>query len=343
MATCHKETTDSCDSDSDIENVIVTEDNVKEFKEEYESKNKYVNILCGGPTGVGKSTLLNALTGVECLHVEESLTRGTMKVIEKSFVKDGVLITVWDTPGLEGVENADAGYMKEIKEKCADFDLFLYCIKSTETRATELLDEKSSLVKFTKLFGPKLWKNAVVVLTYANALLAIYEEEREVDPRVDPNELFQETIDEWQTKIREELKKLKVPNRTVKKVPILPAGVKVSPNLPGHPDWLKAIFTKILGRLKYKAKMAWIQVNGLAGLTGGGFAVATTATGATVGALIGALAIGVVSFGVFAGVGLILGGIIGGSLGTPTGIAVGAALRYFMKKKLKRKKRNQSS
>lgn len=343
------------DSESNIQDAIVSEEYAKEFKEEFESKHKKIKILCGGPTGAGKSTLLNALMGIDSeevsdddssglsFHVGDSLVPGTLEVLEQSFEKDGVQVTIWDTPGLEGNENNDAGYLQKIKEKCADFDLFFYCIRSNDTRATELLDEKSSLKKFTELFGVKIWKNAVVVLTFANALLSDFEEKKEVndnaDRSIDPKKLFKEKIEEWQSEVRGALREMKVPNKIIKKVPILPAGSANRPDLPGHPLWLKKLFTQILNRMKYKAKMAWIQVNGLAGLAGTGFAVVGTATGATVGALVGALAIGAVTFGTFAGVGLVLGGILGGVVGSHSGVVIGLALKYFMEYKLKKKRR----
>ena len=73
-------------SASEIEPTL-TEDEVKEFNEELQKMDKKISILCGGPFGVGKSTLLNGLMGVdkftECetssFRVGESLDPGTQK------------------------------------------------------------------------------------------------------------------------------------------------------------------------------------------------------------------------------------------------------------------------
>lgn len=62
-------------------------------------------------------------------------------VTKQTFLNEGVQVTVWDTPGLEGHRDIDRGYLEEIREKCADLDLFLYCVNSTEARATDLFDE----------------------------------------------------------------------------------------------------------------------------------------------------------------------------------------------------------
>ncbi len=47
--------------------------------------------------GVGKSTLLNGLLGVDTFHVECSLNHGTKKVKEEKFVKIGINVCLWDS------------------------------------------------------------------------------------------------------------------------------------------------------------------------------------------------------------------------------------------------------
>ena len=89
----------------------------------------------------------------------------------------------------------------------------------------ELFDEKSSLAKFTELFGPKLWNNTVVVVTQANALKADLEKEKEVNQALDIEEAFQERISEWRDKVRKRVEKVEcIRKKKIKKLPILPAG-----------------------------------------------------------------------------------------------------------------------
>ena len=130
-----------------------TEDEIKDLNEEVKTMPKSIKVVCSGPTGVGKSTLLNGLMGVDefsdsilgehdselqsvnSFRVESALDHGTLSVVQKTFTKHEIEITLFDTPGLEGCSDADNAYLREIKEKCADFNLFLYCISSTDTRA----------------------------------------------------------------------------------------------------------------------------------------------------------------------------------------------------------------
>lgn len=257
------------ESDSDTESLReynFTESEQQEFAEEIKNMPQSIKVVCFGPTGVGKSTLLNGLMGVnkfkdegdnndneEGFGVGHSLHCGTLKVTSKTVCRNDIEIILVDTPGLEGYESTDDSYLNEIKKECGDHDFFLYCIKSTEKKATELFDDKSSLVKFTKLFGVKLWKNAVVILTLANALEAEYEDEDNVE------EAFCDKIKEWETKIREELEKLGVKKKRINKIPILPAGSAFSRDLPGHPFWLSKIFEKVTDRMKFKAKLAYLR------------------------------------------------------------------------------------
>ena len=63
----------------------LNEENRREFIQEIDGMNKKISVLCCGPNGVGKSTLLNGLMGEEkWFHVEDSLKRGTSKVEEQT-------------------------------------------------------------------------------------------------------------------------------------------------------------------------------------------------------------------------------------------------------------------
>ncbi len=348
----------------DIEDAIKKFD-PKDLEEELAKAPKKLSVLCAGAT-VGKSTLLNGLMGVckaDLFPVGESLKRGTLEVTERTFTLRGIAITIWDTPGMEG-SRVDESYLKEIKEKCADFDIFLYCIKADETRAIELTDDRSSLLKFTKLFGPKLWRNAVVALTFSNKIEDRCEEEAEIDPKINVEKEFKKKIEEWDTKIRSALGK-KMGKTSARRVPVLPAGHSHSRHLPGYKYWLSRLFVNFEERMKEDGKIGLISINqerlkldekdlsdnsknieeedllfdstfstnAKIAAASAAIGVAGAATGASIGATIGALAIGIPTFGVAAGVGLVLGGFISGAAGGTTGAASAKLMHWYVRRK----------
>ena len=138
---------------------------------------------------------------------------------------------------------------------------FCFALNGAESRATEVIDKDSSLVKFTALFGVSLWENSLIVLTQANAIIADLNEEKEVDPSVDVEKQFQERVKEWKKILRNELKKLGVRESVVKRIPILPAGAAKAKtlHLPGHPYWISKIYEKTTDRMKYNAKISFLK------------------------------------------------------------------------------------
>ncbi|CAH3130398.1 unnamed protein product [Pocillopora meandrina] len=125
-----------------------------------------VNILLSGKTGVGKSHLTNALIGENLAAEGYDIDPQTNDVTAYEVVKNGVTITVFDTPGLADATGNDEEYLRKIKEKVTHFDLFLFCTEMTSKRFRT--DDLETIKKLTEALGEKLWDHALVVLTFAN-------------------------------------------------------------------------------------------------------------------------------------------------------------------------------
>ena len=373
------EKTDDSFSDEEIEidsKATLNEEEMQELKDMLEKAKKSVTILCGGPIGSGKSTLLNSVMGVPIppFKVGEALTRGTLEPCKETYTRNGVEIILWDTPGLERNKN-DQAYLEAILKKCKDFDIFLYCIKVDEDRATELLGEKSALFKFTKAFGPKLWRNAIIALTFSNRLAIDIEDKKERDPSIDIKKAFQEKIDEWKSHIKQALERAGVEQRIITKIPFQPSGFakKGQPiHLPGHTFWLSKLHQYFFKRVKSNGLKALVisnsdrynydgevnsQSNEVAEQDGPDqplkisnkfkviipiiVGVQGAVVGAGIGATIGALAIGIPTLGVAVGAGLVIGGAIGAAAGTSVGISIGGLVYLYRRLKSKKSEGRQ--
>ena len=135
---------------------------------------KRFQFLVCGKTGVGKSSLINSLVGREMCRVNDpGMPKGTFEAgtteVKETLVKlENVIVSVWDSPGLQDGTDNEEKYLENMYEKCKDVDIVLYCMDMTiprwtppEVKATKLLTER---------FGVDFWKKAILVLTKANTV-----------------------------------------------------------------------------------------------------------------------------------------------------------------------------
>ncbi|EGG23810.1 GTP-binding protein [Cavenderia fasciculata] len=145
------------------------------------------NVLLLGRTGVGKSSTLNTVFGIDIpVHSSESCTQ---EPFTYSRNVNGFKLNIIDTPGFldsQGDE-VDSANMLKIQRYLSGKTIHcvLFVEKFTETR----FDGAHQLVinQFTEKLGPQLWRNAAVVLTYANSPLPDscydgFDEEDEIGP-----------------------------------------------------------------------------------------------------------------------------------------------------------------
>ncbi|GAM26831.1 hypothetical protein SAMD00019534_100060, partial [Acytostelium subglobosum LB1] len=145
------------------------------------------NVLLLGRTGVGKSSTLNTVFGIDIpVHSSESCTQDPFTYSRNV---NGFKLNIIDTPGFldSHGESVDADNMVKIQKYLSGKTIHcvLFVEKFTETR----FDGAHQLVinQFTEKLGPQLWRNAAVVLTYANSVLPDscydgYDESDEVGP-----------------------------------------------------------------------------------------------------------------------------------------------------------------
>ena len=79
---------------------------------------------------------------------------------------NGVLVTIWDTPGLQDGTSHEQEYLHDMKTKCKGADLNIYCISIASVRFDE--SDLRAIQLFTSTFGVSFWNRTVFVLTFAN-------------------------------------------------------------------------------------------------------------------------------------------------------------------------------
>lgn len=328
-----------------------------------------LKIAVCGLTGAGKSTILNGIVGRVVFKEGDYLTHETKKVTPHSWRDDdnNYEVTVYDTPGFEDDTNNADQYRADIKEKCRDVDLLLYCISVEEARPMLVRDTKT-LKELKNVFDADVWDHCIVVLTFANAIVLRSQTKhraRLMAKRKVADD-YHTAIADWTKKIQEVLKELELPE----KIPIIPAGSGLCFSILNDDNyWLTDLYHKAVDqtdeaksdvlvllnhhRMKAKSvvKMENFDVNitdqpiiitnnstkigrrlrEIAAAVGAGSV--TGAVGATVGATVGALAIGLPTFGIAAGFGLVLGGAIGAGIGIGVGIGVYKIISKFEEKK----------
>lgn len=291
------------------------------------SQERPLRVLICGLGGVGKSTLINRLLQLEGEgRAKEGIKGGAMTTAVSKYettTKNGVKVCLFDSPGFGDVDIKDETTIAMMEDKTENkLDMVFYCIGLNGSARVQQGDVQA-IKKVTGVFTENIWKNAVIVLTFAN----VFEE------RVANVEEYTATISRITEKVRQVLRNdARVSEDIVTKIPLLTAG-HTEPMLKYEAEecqsmggWdnrlfleaLKQVDPKVLPAL-FEARFGWKDVVAALGGGGGGAAVGT-GVGVGVGALIGA----------FGGpVGAAIGAAVGGGIGAGVGGAGGAGTGFL--------------
>jgi predicted GTPase len=229
-------------------------------------ESRTLSILFTGKTGVGKSSLANALVGREVSPEGESLNPETLDVFNYRAAIAGVDVTIWDCPGLQDGTSNEAEYLNKMATKCKELDLVLYCTRMDDTR---IRDEDYETIKtLTRAFGEGIWENAIFTLTFANEVKkAVRTRSRgqsasaSTAPPVDQKEFFLSRLSQWESKLKEALLKAGVSQEIIRKTIVVPVGYQDDLSLPDRNNWLSKFWLTCLQRINKRATLALLKIS----------------------------------------------------------------------------------
>ena len=221
-------------------------------------ESKTLNILFTGKTGVGKSSLANALVGREVSVEGETLNPETMDVFKYSADIAGVSVTIWDSPGLQDGTSNESGYLEKMAAKCKELDLVLYCTRMDDTRIRD--EDYETIITLTRAFGEEIWENAIFTLTFANQ---VKKSVRSRDPatQINQKEFFLSRLTQWESKLKEALEKAGVSREIVRKTVVVPVGYQENLALPDRDNWLSKFWLACLQRINKRASLALLKIS----------------------------------------------------------------------------------
>jgi len=204
-----------------------------------------LSFLAVGKTGVGKSTLLNAMTETDTFKSSADRSATGTKIITKYlYVKNGVTITAWDSPGFQDSSGNEELYKQELKKNCSNVDVMIYCISLKETRC-DIGEDGSAFKQITDALTVNIWRRSIVVLTCANKL----ESRLALDKRGKLEDLFSEQVQIWRDMVQTALKDAGVEESIYKNIKVVPAGHIKRKHLPGQKYWLSTWWTNLTGTM----------------------------------------------------------------------------------------------
>ncbi|HEX4953737.1 MAG TPA: GTPase [Thermoanaerobaculia bacterium] len=214
---------------------------LEKLKEKFKDakRQKFVFLLIGR-TGVGKSSTVNTLMGVQVAPVGDyEPTTFAIEAYESQAY--GIHFRIIDTPGLcDDLEEAgnDEAYLNRIMKNVAQLDCMLFVTRLPETRVTS--DEKRAIKLVTSALGPEVWEYSVIVFSFANS--------------VSPDR-YAEAVEKRTELIRREIAKY-TSDSLASEIPSVPID-NLSKHTPDGQEWLGSLYTNVFTRLHDKGLTAF--------------------------------------------------------------------------------------
>lgn len=216
-----------------------------------------LSILVIGETGAGKSTLINNLLGTKLVGAGHTLQAETVDITKCVATVRGVPIVLYDTPGEGDICRRKPSDKKKLQSKIRatikrkKTDLVIFCVQMNTTRCR---NAHYDTLKFYDEAGIK-WENTLIALTFAESVPI--PQERLADAAL----YFTEKRDEWQTKIKDGLLTIGVPQKVADKVLVCPTTNDTKKKLMNGEEWFMPLFMNVLKVVPPIASFRFVDIN----------------------------------------------------------------------------------
>ena len=133
-----------------------------------------------GRSGTGKSTLisnmlrLKDIDALQSQHTSSPVTQEVETYCSSPLREGEVTVHMVDTPDFNSSYTKDARGMALLQEKTGGRgDALLYCVSLLPDSKIDR-EDKEFIRKVTHVFGEEIWKHTILVLTFSNAVKALY-------------------------------------------------------------------------------------------------------------------------------------------------------------------------
>jgi energy-coupling factor transporter ATP-binding protein EcfA2 len=221
-----------------------------------------VSVFVTGKTGTGKSTMVNGILGTVVCKEGHTLKPETTQVESFHLMKNGIQVIVWDSPGLQDGTTEESKHLDDIRCNCkGNIDLFLYCIDMSATRFVSGNRDVKAMRQLTKTLGQDMWKNALIVLSFANVY--ILQVEDDFDKPEDLRKNFLDEVESWRDIIHQAMQEeVGLDPQLVKNVVVVPAGYHNTPEIvPGDGLWLSKLWKESVSAARPLAQPALVKLN----------------------------------------------------------------------------------
>ncbi len=129
-----------------------------------------LHVIAAGLPRNGKSTGLNNLFGLN-FSTKVSATSVTTQVTSVQTNKNGISLTVTDTPGLSAVNSCrDPAIIRDVKKIGTKNTFLLILTLPVSSNSLIAEDYRNIIANLTAIFGKKLWNWCLVLLTFSDTV-----------------------------------------------------------------------------------------------------------------------------------------------------------------------------